>query len=36
VGVVDAGLGAGFGIDIDSSDADIRKIAETFREACRD
>jgi 8-amino-3,8-dideoxy-alpha-D-manno-octulosonate transaminase len=36
VGVVDAGLGAGFGIDIDSTDADIGRVAETFRDACRD
>lgn len=36
VGVVDAGLGAGFGIDIDSTDADIGRVAETFCEACRD
>lgn len=36
VGVVDAGLGAGFGINIDSSDEDIAIAAETFRKACRD
>jgi 8-amino-3,8-dideoxy-alpha-D-manno-octulosonate transaminase len=34
VGVVDAGLGAGFGIHIDSSDEEIRKAAAAFRKAC--
>jgi dTDP-4-amino-4,6-dideoxygalactose transaminase len=34
VGVVDAGLGAGFGICIDSDDEEIEKIARQFREAC--
>ena len=32
--VVDAGLGAGFGINIDSSDKDIALAAEKFRSAC--
>jgi len=36
VGVVDAGLGAGFGIDIDSSDEEIHRAAENFRQACAD
>jgi len=35
VGVVDAGLGAAFGINIDSSDEEIRRTAVRFREACR-
>ena len=35
VGVVDAGLGAAFGINIDSSDGEIRETAARFREACR-
>jgi dTDP-4-amino-4,6-dideoxygalactose transaminase len=34
VGVVDAGLGAGFGINIDSTDEEIRRIAAAFRQAC--
>ena len=34
VGVVDAGLGAGFGINIDSTDAEIEQVADTFRRAC--
>lgn len=34
VGVVDAGLGAGFGINIDSSDEEIAVVAEKFRNAC--
>jgi hypothetical protein len=34
VGVVDRGLGAAFGINIDSSEDEIKKTAETFREAC--
>jgi dTDP-4-amino-4,6-dideoxygalactose transaminase len=36
VGVVDAGLGAGFGINIDSPPAEIEKAAEVFRKACAD
>ncbi len=35
VGVVDAGLGAAFGIHIDSSEDEIRAAARKFREACR-
>ncbi|HEX2695232.1 MAG TPA: DegT/DnrJ/EryC1/StrS family aminotransferase [Acidobacteriota bacterium] len=34
VGVVDAGLGAAFGIDIDASDEEIVRAAERFRKAC--
>jgi dTDP-4-amino-4,6-dideoxygalactose transaminase len=34
VGVVDAGLGAAFGINIDSTEEDIRAAARKFREAC--
>ncbi len=34
VGVVDAGLGAAFGIQIGSSDEDIEHAARTFRAAC--
>jgi dTDP-4-amino-4,6-dideoxygalactose transaminase len=34
VGVVDAGLGAGFGININSTDGDIEVVARRFREAC--
>jgi dTDP-4-amino-4,6-dideoxygalactose transaminase len=34
VGVVDAGLGAAFGIDIRSSDEDIGRAARGFRAAC--
>ncbi|NQT27521.1 DegT/DnrJ/EryC1/StrS family aminotransferase [candidate division KSB1 bacterium] len=34
VGVVDAGLGAGFGIDINSTDEEIKEISERFRQAC--
>jgi dTDP-4-amino-4,6-dideoxygalactose transaminase len=34
VGVVDGGLGAAFGIDIDASDEAIVRAAERFREAC--
>jgi dTDP-4-amino-4,6-dideoxygalactose transaminase len=34
VGVVDAGLGAGFGININSSDAEIEQTAGIFRKAC--
>jgi dTDP-4-amino-4,6-dideoxygalactose transaminase len=33
VGVVDAGLGAAFGINIDSSEDEIKHTAETFRKA---
>jgi len=36
VGVVDAGLGAAFGINIDSSPEEIRQTAARFRDACRD
>lgn len=35
VGVVDAGLGAAFGIDIDSTGEEIEKAAAAFRAACR-
>jgi dTDP-4-amino-4,6-dideoxygalactose transaminase len=35
VGVVDTGIGAGFGVDITSSDDDIRAVAERFAAACR-
>ena len=35
VGVVDAGLGAGFGINIDSTDEEIEAVAERFCGACR-
>ncbi len=34
VGVVDAGLGAGFGINIDSSEDEIKQTAGIFRKAC--
>lgn len=34
VGVVDAGLGSAFGIYIDSTDDEIREVAEKFRTAC--
>ena len=34
VGVVDAGLGAGFGINIDSTDEEIDRVAAEFRAAC--
>jgi len=34
VGVVDAGLGAGFGININSSDEEIQTTAEKIRQAC--
>ncbi|MFC1552186.1 DegT/DnrJ/EryC1/StrS family aminotransferase [Candidatus Latescibacterota bacterium] len=34
VGVVDAGLGSAFGINIDSTDDEITAAAETFRAAC--
>ena len=36
IGVVDAGLGAAFGINIDSSPEEIREKAALFREACRE
>lgn len=35
VGVVDAGWGAGFGINIESSPREIELAAARFREACR-
>lgn len=35
VGVVDAGLGAGWGININSSDAEIEKRAEEFIKLCK-
>jgi 8-amino-3,8-dideoxy-alpha-D-manno-octulosonate transaminase len=35
VGVVDPGLGTGFGISIDSTDAEIDQAAARFREACK-
>jgi len=34
VGVVDAGLGAAFGIHIDSTDAEIERAADVFKKAC--
>lgn len=34
VGVVDAGLGAAFGIDIDATEDEIARAADRFREAC--
>ena len=34
VGVVDGGLGAGFGINIKSTDEEIATVAKQFREAC--
>ena len=34
VGVVDAGLGSAFGINIDSTDDEIRAVADKFRAAC--
>ena len=36
VGVVDAGLGAAFGIHIDSSDEEIERKAAAFKQACAD
>lgn len=36
VGVVDAGLGAGFGINIESSDGEIAKCAQAFKRACQE
>jgi hypothetical protein len=35
VGVLDAGLGAAFGINIDSAEEEIERVAESFRSACR-
>jgi dTDP-4-amino-4,6-dideoxygalactose transaminase len=35
IGVVDGGLGAGWGININSSDADIKAAAEQFNLACK-
>jgi len=35
VGVVDAGLGAAFGINVRSTDEEIERAAAEFREACR-
>lgn len=35
VGVVDAGLGAGFGINIHSTEEEIDKVAQTFIRACQ-
>ncbi len=34
VGVVDGGLGSAFGINIDSTDAEIEQAAKKFRQAC--
>ncbi len=34
VGVVDAGLGSGFGININSTDEEIDRVATEFRTAC--
>lgn len=34
IGVVDGGLGAAFGININSTDEDIQKTAQQFRQAC--
>ena len=34
IGVVDAGLGSAFGININSTDDDIKAAADKFREAC--
>lgn len=36
VGVIDAGLGAAFGININSSDKEIEAAADVFRRACQD
>jgi hypothetical protein len=36
VGVVDPGLGAAFGINIDSSPEEIDETAALFRQACRE
>ncbi len=35
VGVVDGGLGSGFGINIHSADEEIEAVAQRFREACK-
>lgn len=35
IGVVDGGLGAGFGININSTDKEIAQVAERFVEACK-
>ena len=35
IGVVDAGLGAAFGINIRSSDGEIERASEKFRDACK-
>jgi hypothetical protein len=35
VGVVDGGLGAGWGININSTDAEIEKAASQFNEVCQ-
>ena len=35
VGIVDGGLGSAFGINIHSSDDDIRAVVNRFIEACR-
>jgi 8-amino-3,8-dideoxy-alpha-D-manno-octulosonate transaminase len=34
VGVVDAGLGSAFGVNIDSTDEEVEQCAETFKRAC--
>ena len=36
MGVIDAGLGAAFGIDINSGEAQIEAAAAKFRAACRE
>ncbi len=36
IGVVDPGLGAGFGINIDSSDDKIDEVADLFRRVCEE
>jgi dTDP-4-amino-4,6-dideoxygalactose transaminase len=36
VGVVDGGLGAGFGININSDDREIESVAKRFRNTCRE
>ena len=35
VGVVDDGLGAGWGININSTDAEIEVVAKQFIDACK-
>jgi 8-amino-3,8-dideoxy-alpha-D-manno-octulosonate transaminase len=35
IGVVDGGLGAGWGININSTDLEIEKAAEQFIEVCK-